>query len=97
MNKHILIGDNLILNINHIVSANLSDFKNGKNCISINLQGGTVWTVWANLQQSREVLKSTVKINENLELIENIEKCVLSKRVGRESNLSKELKEILKL
>jgi len=94
--EHILIGRNLLLKIDHIMSANLSVVdKDGKDCIKIKVSDGTEWTVWANLEYSRQTLKSIPKINDQFDLLENIREVVLKNRVGRESNVSIEIKEIL--
>ena len=94
--KHILIGKDLLLKVDNIVSANLSakDSKNAT-CIKVQLDNNTEWTVWANLEHSKKLIRSIPKVNEQFELIENIKGCVLKSRLGRETNLSKEIREIL--
>jgi len=78
--KHILIGRNLLLKIDQIVSANLSATdKDGKDCIKIKLIDRTEWTVWSRLDMSRQLLISIPKINDQFELLENIKVCVYEK------------------
>lgn len=100
MNKptHILVGENLLLKVDHIVSANLKTTSdNNRECIKITLESGTIWTIYANLHHSREVLKSIPLFNDNLMLITKIESIVLKKRPGPKSKLSTELKELLNI
>lgn len=94
--EHILIGRDLLLKIDQIASANLSARdKSDKPCIKIKLMDGTEWTIWANMEKSREVLRSIPKINDQVDLIENIKASVFQSRTGRESNISKEIKQLL--
>lgn len=94
--KHIIIGKSLIIRIEDIVTANLSaKCKDDKPCIKVLLSTGTEWTIWSNLEKSKEVLRSIPLINKNLKLVRDIEYLISKPKVGRESNLSKQIKEIL--
>ena len=88
---------NLLINrIEDIVSANLTaKCKDDKDCIKLLLSTGTEWTVWSNLKESKEVLRSIPMINKNLKLVRDIEYLVHTSKVGRESNLSKRIKQVL--
>lgn len=94
--KHILIGRNLILNPDHIISANLSakDYE-GKPCIKVKVDDGTEWTIWANLEKSKQILISMAQYNDAFELVDMITKKVNESRRGVESKLSKEIKQLL--
>jgi len=94
--KHILIGKSLLIKVDEIVSANLTaKDKEDRDCIEVVLTSGTKWTIWSNLNKSREVLRAVATINDKLELIETISNLVYESKVGRESNLSKKIKQIL--
>jgi len=94
--EHILIGKDLLLKIDQITSANLCAIdKEGKPCIKVKLIDGNEWTIWANLENSRQILRSIPKINDQFDLIENIKSSVFQSRAGRESNISKEIKELI--
>ena len=95
--KHILIGKDLLLNVEHILSANLTaKDKEDKECIKIITSNQNEWTIWANLGYSRDILRAIPKVNDQFDLLENIKGCVMMRRRGRESNVSKEIKQILK-
>lgn len=95
---HILIGNNLLLKIDTIESANLLAIdKKGEDCIEVYVSKGTKWTIWNQLEKSRRLLRTIPKINEQFELLENIRACILKNRRGRESNVSKEIREMLEV
>lgn len=94
--EHILIGKDLLLKTDHIVSANLSAKTNDdKDCIKVKLLDGTQWTVYSNLAKSKEILRTIPKINDQHELIEQLKDCVYKGRIGRNPIVLAELKDIL--
>ena len=94
--KHILIGRELLINTDDIVSANLrTTNEKGNDCNKIVLKSRVEWTVFSNLQESRVILRAVAIINQKLELIEEIKNLVYKPSVGRESNCSKQIKELL--
>lgn len=93
--SHVLIGKSLILKVEDIVSANLnSTCKDGKECIKVTMSNNVEWTIWANLIDSRKTLRDIPTFNKNMRLVRDVEWLVNSPKVGRESILSKKLKEL---
>ena len=80
---HILVGNNLLLKVDDIVSANLAaKDDNDRPCIKIRLTTGEEWTIWANLEQSKKVLKSIPLLNSETNVIEQISTCVKKRGIG---------------
>lgn len=78
---HILIGSGLILRVSDIVSANLNAKDDKDNdCIKVKVQDGTTWTVWQDLEQSRQKLRSITTQQTDRELLLKIRAIVFQKK-----------------
>lgn len=94
--SHVLIGGDLLLKIDQIVSANLlAKNEDDKPCIKVTLENGVEWTVYSDLEASKRRLKTIAKNNNTEVIIKKVKRAVYKNRRGRESYLSKEIKEIL--